>query len=66
MLAVIAHREDAFRLVDSADRDVGWVRSETVGFSGFASQDAALDGVLSREPIATSRSSALRAAYQVG
>ena len=48
MLAVIAHGDDAFRLVDNAGRDVGWVRPKTVGFGGFVSendaQGAALDG----------------------
>jgi hypothetical protein len=48
MLAVIAHGEDAFRLVDATGRDVGWVRPKTVGFTGFvsenAAQSAALDG----------------------
>jgi hypothetical protein len=31
MLAPIAHGDDAFRLVDSTGRDVGWVRPKTVG-----------------------------------
>ena len=41
MLAVIAHGEDAFRLVDTTGRDVGWVRPKTIGFGGFVSEDAA-------------------------
>jgi hypothetical protein len=41
MLAVIAYGEDAFRLIDVAGRDVGWVRSKTFGFGGFASENAA-------------------------
>ena len=49
MLAVIAHGEDAFRLVDTTGRDVGWVRGQTIGFGGFASEHAAhaaaIDGV---------------------
>jgi hypothetical protein len=48
MLAVIAHGEDTFRLVDMTGRDVGWVRSKTIGFGGFVSESAAhaaaLDG----------------------
>jgi hypothetical protein len=48
MLAVIAHGEDVFRLVDGTGRDVGWVRPKTVGFSGFISEHsargAAIDG----------------------
>ena len=41
MLAVIAHGEDAFRLIDVAGRDVGWVRPKTIGFGGFVSENAA-------------------------
>ena len=41
MLAVIAHGEDAYRLVDVASRDVGWVRSKTIGFGRFLSDTAA-------------------------
>lgn len=48
MLAVLAHGEDVFRLVDTAGRDVGWVRPKAIGFGGFLSEDgaraAALDG----------------------
>ena len=48
MLAVIAHGDDAFRLVDAAGRDVGWVRPRTIGFGSFVSVNAAhaaaLDG----------------------
>ncbi len=48
MLAIIAHGEDTFRLVDATGRDVGWVRPRIVGLSGFgsekAAQRAALDG----------------------
>ena len=48
MLAVIAHGDDAFRLVDTTGRDVGWVRPKAIGFSGFVSENAAraaaLDG----------------------
>ena len=46
MLAVIAHGEDVFRLVDTADRDVGWVRPKTVGFGGFVSEHAARSAAL--------------------
>jgi hypothetical protein len=41
MLAVIAYGEDAFRLIDVAGRDVGWVRAKTIGFGGFGSENAA-------------------------
>ena len=41
MLAVIAHGDDAYRLVDVTGRDVGWVRSKTIGFGGFSSDTAA-------------------------
>ena len=41
MLAVIAHGDDAYRLVDGASRDVGWVRQKTIGFGGFLSDTAA-------------------------
>ena len=48
MLAVIAHGDDAYRLVDVTGRDVGWVRSKTIGFGGFLSDTtahaAAVDG----------------------
>ena len=48
MLAVIAHGEDAFRLVDATGRAVGWVGPKTIGFGSFVSVDAAhaaaLDG----------------------
>lgn len=48
MIAVMAHGDNAFRLVDGAGRDVGWVRSKTIGFGGFPSEHAAhaaaLDG----------------------
>ena len=46
MLAVIAHGEDVFRLVDTAGRDVGWVRPKTVGFGGFVSEHAARGAAL--------------------
>ena len=41
MLAVIAHGDDAYRLVDGATRDVGWVRQKSIGFGGFVSDTAA-------------------------
>ena len=41
MLAVIAHEQDAFRLVDTTGRDVGWLRSKTIGFGRFVSENAA-------------------------
>ena len=48
MIAVLAHGEDAFRLVDADDRNVGWIRPRVIGFGGFLSEDgaraAALDG----------------------
>jgi len=46
MLAVIAHGEDAFRLVDTTGRDVGWVRPSTIGFGGFVSENAARGAAL--------------------
>jgi len=46
MLAVMAHGDDAFRLVDTTGRDVGWVRPKTVGFTGFASENAARSAAL--------------------
>jgi hypothetical protein len=46
MLAVIAHGDDAFRLVDRAGRDIGWVRPKAVGFSGFVSEHAARGAAL--------------------
>jgi hypothetical protein len=46
MLAVIAHGEEAFRLVDTTGRDVGWVRPKAIGFSGFASENAARGAAL--------------------
>jgi hypothetical protein len=46
MLAVIAHGDDAFRLVDTTGRDVGWVRPSTIGFSGFVSENAARGAAL--------------------
>lgn len=48
MVDVFAHGENAFRLVNSAGNDIGWVRSKAIGFGGFATEaravDAALDG----------------------
>jgi hypothetical protein len=48
MITVLAHGEDAFRLVNAAGKDVGWVRPRTIGFGGFGSEEAAraatLDG----------------------
>ena len=48
MVAVFAHGEDAFRLVNAAGRDVGWIRPRTIGFGGFMTEQgaraAALDG----------------------
>lgn len=41
MLAVIAHGEDTFRLVDTTGRDIGWVRANTIGFGGLVSEHAA-------------------------
>jgi hypothetical protein len=41
MLAVIAHGDDAYRLLDVTGRDVGWVQSKTIGFGGFDSESAA-------------------------
>ena len=41
MLAVIAHGEDAYRLVDATGRAVGWVRPKTIGFGRFVSENAA-------------------------
>jgi hypothetical protein len=48
MVAVLAHGEHAYRLVNGAGQDVGWVRSRTIGFGGFhtdaAARSAAVDG----------------------
>jgi len=48
MVAVFAHGDNAFRLVNAAGRDVGWIRPRTIGFGGFDSEHgaraAALDG----------------------
>jgi len=48
MVVVLAHGEDAFRLVNSAGNDVGWIRSKAIGFGEFVTEadarDAALDG----------------------
>ena len=48
MIAVFAHGDNAFRLVNTAGRDVGWIRPRTIGFGGFDSEHgaraAALDG----------------------
>lgn len=48
MVAALAYGEDAFRLVNAAGRDIGWIRRRTVGFGGFVSEDgaraAALEG----------------------
>ena len=41
MLAVIAHGEDTFRLVDASGRDIGWVRANSIGFGGLVSEHAA-------------------------
>jgi hypothetical protein len=46
MLALLAHGDDAFRLVDSTDRDVGWIRQKTIGFGRFVSEDAAAAAAL--------------------
>lgn len=46
MLAVLAHGEDVFRLVDTAGRDVGWVRPKAIGFGPFASEDGARSAAL--------------------
>jgi hypothetical protein len=46
MLAVIAHGEDAFRLVDTTGSDVGWVRPKAIGFGSFVSVNAAHAGAL--------------------
>ena len=48
MVTVLAYGEDAFRLVNGAGRDVGWIRPRIIGFGGFVTEDgaraAALDG----------------------
>lgn len=41
MLKVIADGEEAFRLVDTTGRDVGWVRANAIGFGGLVSEHAA-------------------------
>ena len=41
MLAVLAHGDDSYRLVDGSGHDVGWVKSKTIGFGGFMSEEAA-------------------------
>jgi len=46
MLAIIAQGEDIFRLVDTAGRDIGWVRPKTLGFGGFVSEHAARGAAL--------------------
>jgi len=46
MLAILAHGDDAFRLVDSMGRDVGWIRPKTIGFGSFGSEDAAAAAAL--------------------
>ena len=46
MVAVFAYGEDSFRLVNAADRDVGWIRPRIIGFGGFVTEDAARAGAL--------------------
>ena len=41
MVAILAHGENAFRLVNGAGQDVGWVRSRAIGFGGFRTNEAA-------------------------
>jgi hypothetical protein len=46
MITILAHGEDAFRLVNGAGKDVGWVRPRTIGFGGFGGEEAARAGTL--------------------
>lgn len=41
MVTVLAYGENAFRLVNAAGTNVGWVRPRTIGFGGFGSEEAA-------------------------
>ena len=41
MVAILAHGENALRLVNGAGQDVGWVRSRAIGFGGFRTNEAA-------------------------
>jgi hypothetical protein len=46
MVAILAHGENAFRLVNGVDQDVGWVRSRAIGFGGFHTKEAACDAAV--------------------
>ena len=46
MVKVLAHGEDSYRLVNTAGSDVGWIRPRTIGFGGFATEEAAFAAAL--------------------
>lgn len=41
MIAVPAHGEAVFRLMNAAGRDVGWIQPRIIGFGGFATEEGA-------------------------
>jgi hypothetical protein len=46
MVAILAHGENAFRLVNGIGQDVGWVRARAIGFGGFHNREAACDAAV--------------------